>query len=162
MKTFKKLLYIPIITAVIMSFTNCSSAQLDKKAPATITEAYYQDWVGGRPGSKGTLVTIKLNKPDRKMSFDSIFFNGKSVKIKESYVKNELVLTGNFMVLTKPSDLVVHADPKEELGNTPPKLASSISFELDDNQAIISYLIGKRKRYFKVESLKKRKTLFYQ
>ena len=162
MKTIKKLLLLPTIALVIMSFTQCSSAQFDKKAPATITEAFYQDWVGGRPGSKGTLVTIKLNAPETTKTFDSLFFNGKVVKLESTLIKNELTLTGNFMTLTNPKDIIVHADPKEEFGNTPPQLAAKIPFELEENQAVISYFLRNKKRYFKLENIKKRKTLYYQ
>jgi len=146
----------------MMSFSQCSSAQLDKKAPVTITNSTYQNWVGGQPGSKGTLVSIKLNAPDKKMEFDSIYFNGKAVKLKSTLVKNELTLTGNFRVITRPNDVIMHADPKKEFGNTPPKLAAKIPFELEKNDAIISYIMNDKKRYFKVSGIKKTKTLFYQ
>ena len=145
-----------------MSFIQCSSAQLDKKVPVTITESFYQDWVGGRPGSKGTLVSIKLNNPDVKMIFDSIYFNNKAVKLQSNFIKNELTLKGNFMVITKPNDMIMHADPKKEFGNTPPNLAAKVPFKLEKNEAVISYLINDKKRYFKVENIKKLKTLFYQ
>ena len=162
MKTIKKLLLIPIIALVMMSFTQCSSAQLDKKVPVTITEAFYQDWVGGRPGSKGTLVSIKINNPDTKMTFDSIYFNNKAVKLQSNLIKNELTLKGNFMVITKPNDMIMHADSTKEFGNTAPKLAAKVPFELEKDEAVISYMINDKKRYFKVENIKKAKTLFYQ
>ena len=162
MKTIKKLLLIPIIALVMMSFTQCSSAQLDKKVPVTITEAFYQDWVGGRPGSKGTLVSIKLHNPDTKMTFDSIYFNNKAVKLQSNLIKNELTLKGNFMVITKPNDMIMHADSTKEFGNTAPKLAAKVPFELEKDEAVISYMINDKKRYFKVENIKKEKTLFYQ
>ena len=162
METIKKLLIIPILTIITMSFIQCSSAQLDKKVPVTITQTFYQNWIGGQPGSKGTLVSIKLNAPDKKMAFDSIYFNGKAVKLQSNLLKNELTLTGNFVVITKPNDLVMHANPKKEFGNTPPKLAAKIPFELEKNEAIISYIIKDKKRYFKVQNIKKTKTLFYQ
>ena len=162
MKTIKKLLLIPIIALVMMSFTQCSSAQLDKKVPVTITEAFYQDWVGGRPGSKGTLVSIKLHNPDTKMTFDSIYFNNKAVKLQSNLIKNELTLKGNFMVITKPNDMIMHADSTKEFGNTAPKLAAKVPFELEKDEAVISYMINDKKRYFKVENIKKAKTLFYQ
>ncbi len=162
MRTIKKLLLIPILVIITMSFMQCSSAQLDKKIPVTITEAFYQDWVGGQPGSKGTLVSIKLSNPDAKMTFDSIYFNNKAVKLQSNLIKNELTLKGNFMVITKPNDMIMHVDPKKEFGNTAPKLAAKVPFELEKNEAVISYMINDKKRYFKVENIKKLKILFYQ
>jgi len=162
MRTIKKLLLIPILVIITMSFMQCSSAQLDKKIPVKITEAFYQDWVGGRPGSKGTLVSIKLNNPDTKMTFDSIYFNSKAVKLQSNLIENELTLKGNFKVITKPNDMIMHADSTKEYGNTAPKLASKVPFELEKDEAVISYIINDKKRYFKVENIKKTKTLFYQ
>ncbi len=162
MKTIKKLLFLPTIYLLVISITQCSSAQIDKKAPATITEVFYQEWVGGQPGSRGTLVTIKLDTPNTKMTFDSIYFDGKVVKLKSNLVKNEQIITGNFMVLTNPNGMVLHTDPKKEFGNTAPNLEAKIPFEIEKNEAIISYSIHNKIRYFKVENIKKRKTLFYQ
>jgi len=133
----KKIITIVILAIIMMSFSQCSSAQLDKKTPVTITNSIYQNWVGGQPGSQGTLVSIKLNAPDKKMEFDSIYFNGKAVKLQSNLVKN-------------PNDVIMHADPKKEFGNAPPKLAAKIPFELEKNDAIISYIINDKKRYFKV------------
>ena len=158
----KKIIPITIAAIIMITFFQCSSAQLDKKAPVTIIQSTYQDWVGGRPGSKGTLVSIKLNAPDEKMVFDYIYFNGKGVKLQSSLVKNELTLTGNFIESTKPNEIIMHADPKKEFGNQPPKLAAKIPYELATNEAIISYFIKDKKRYFKIENIKKTKTLFYQ
>ena len=162
MKTIKKLLFVPLLAIITMSFIQCSSAQLDKKIPVTITQSFYQDWVGGRPGSKGTLVSVKLNVPDKKMAFDSIYFNGKAVKLQSNLIKNELTITGNFVIFTSPNDVIMHADPKKEFGNTPPKLVAKIPFELEKNEAVIGYTINDKKRYFKIENIKKKKTLFYQ
>jgi len=162
MKTVKQFLIIPALALIMMSFSQCSSAQFDKKAPATITESFYQDWVGGRPGSKGTLVTIKMQAPEKEMVFDSIYFNGKTVKLGKSINENEITLTGNFMIITKPNDLIMHADPKEEFGNKAPQVTKKIPFELQKDEAVVSYIIKNKKRYFKLSGIKKMKTLFYQ
>ncbi len=150
MTTIKKLLFLPTICLLIISMTQCSSAQVDTKAPATVKEAFYQEWVGGRPGSKGTLVTIKLDAPDTKMIFDSLYFDGKAVKLKSNLVKNEQILTGNFMVVTNPNDLVLHVESEKEFGNTAPNVEAKIPFELEINEAIISYSIHNKKRYFRI------------
>ena len=162
MMASKKIILIPIATIIIMSCIQCSSAQFDKKAPATITQAIYQDWVGGRPGSKGTLVTIKLIEANKKMTFDSIYFNGKAIKIASNLQNNELTITGNFRDTFKSRDIILHADPKEEFGNKVPKASNKIPFELQDNEAVISYFIRSKKRYFKISNIKKVKTLYYQ
>jgi len=162
MKQIKQLFIIPISAIVIMSFSQCSSAQFDKKAPVTITNAFYNNWVGGRPGVKGILITIKAKTPETDIIFDSIFYNNKRVKLESQLQKNELILTGNFAIRSKRDHIIMHADPKEEFGNRPPNTSAKISFELHDNEAVISYFIKSKKRFYKLSNIKKAKTVYYQ
>jgi hypothetical protein len=145
-----------------MSFSQCSSTQFDKKAPVTITDAFYKNWVGGIPGVKGILITIKAKAPKTDIIFDSIYFNNKMIKLESQLQKNELILTGNFTVRSKTNHIIMHADPKEEFGNKPPNISNKIPFELQDNEAVISYFIKSKKRYYKLNNIKKEKTNFYK
>ena len=162
MKKIKQVFLLPISAIIIMSFSQCSSAQFDKKAPVTITDAYYKNWVGGIPGVKGVLITIKAKAPETDIIFDSIYFNNKMVKLNSQLQKNELILTGNFIVHSKTDLIVMHADPKEEFGNKPPNISNKIPFELQDNEAVISYFIKSKKRYYKLYNIKKEKTSSYK
>ncbi len=146
----------------MMSFSQCNGDQFDKTPPATITESFYQKWVGGVPGSKGTLVTIKLNNPDKEIVFDSIYFDGAITSLKTSKTEKGITLTGNFSANTAQNDIVMEGDPKKEFGNTPTKRSAKIPFDLEQGEAIISYKIKKKKRYYKVIGIKKTKSLFYQ
>jgi len=145
-----------------MSFSQCSSAQFDKKAPVTITDTFYKNWVGGVPGVTGILITIRAKVPKTDILFDSIYFNNKMVKLKSEVQKNELILTGNFTVSSKTDRIIMHANPKEEFGNKPPNISNKIPFELQDNEAVISYIINSRKRYYKLSNIKKENTSFYK
>lgn len=157
----KKLLLIPIV-AVLMSFSQCDKDSFDKKPPVDFTKICYQDWVGGRPGSSGTLVTLIGKKPTGEIAFDSIYFNKKAVKVATQLTSNELIVTANFIKPNpKDRDLILSGDPKEEFGNKPPKVAPKISFELADNEAIVSYILKGKKRYFRLQNITKEKTLYY-
>jgi hypothetical protein len=162
MKKIKRLFLIPISAIIIMSFSQCSSAQFDKKAPVTITDAFYKNWVGGIPGVKGVLITIKAKVPETDIIFDSIYFNNKMVKLKSQLQNDELILTGNFTVSSKTDHIIMHADPKEEFGNKPPNISNKIPFELQDNEAVISYFIKSKKRYYKLSNIKKENTSYYK
>lgn len=162
MKTIKKIFFIPVVIFSIISFTQCSSAQFEKTAPATLLESSYQEWVGGRPGSKGVLVTLKFTNIKPETVFDSLYFNGKVVKLNSKMEANILTLTGNFVETSGSKDLILDADPKKEFGNKPPSLAQKIPFELNQNEAVINYTRKKKKKYFKLEKLKKLKPLYYQ
>jgi len=162
MKNIKQIFLIPISAIIIMSFSQCSSAQFDKKAPITITDSFYKNWMGGRQGVKGVLITIKAKAPETDIIFDSIYFNNKMVKLQPHIEKNELTLTGNFIIPSKTDHIIMHADPKKEFGNKPPNISNKIPFELQDNEAVISYFIKSKKRFYKISNIKKAKTIFYQ
>ena len=85
---------------IMIFFTQCGSAQFDKEAPFTIHRAYYQDWFGGQPGSKGTLVTIEISRAAESIVFDSIFFNGKIKRLDNTVSDNKQLLLGNFPTTT--------------------------------------------------------------
>ena len=144
-------------------FTKCSSQQFDKKAPFTIKKAYYQDWIGGRAGSSGTIITLELLAPvSKKITIDSIFFKNKKVSLETNKYKNKYSLIGNFVATKVPNqDIIMDADTDKEMANTAPNLSTKIPFKLADNECVISYTSKGKKHYYKVENIKKEKTIFY-
>ena len=155
--------FIVAITSMLIMvfFTQCGSAQFDKEAPFTIHEAYYQDWFGGQPGSRGTLVTVEISRVAESIVFDSIFFNGKIKKLGNTASDNKQLLIGNFPTTTlSDKNIIMHSDPKEEMSN---ELSEPIlnPFGLTDNECVVSYIINKKKHYFKIENIKKEKSIYY-
>ena len=155
--------FIVAITSMLIMvfFTQCGSAQFDKEAPFTIHEAYYQDWFGGQPGSRGTLVTVEISRVAESIVFDSIFFNGKIKKLGNTASDNKQLLIGNFPTTTlSDKNIIMHSDPKEEMSN---ELSEPIlnPFGLADNECVVSYIIKKKKHYFKIENIKKEKSIYY-
>lgn len=147
---------------IMVFFTQCGSAQFDKEAPFTIHKAYYQDWFGGQPGSKGTLVTVEISRADESIVFDSIFFNGKIMRLGNTVSDNKQLLIGNFSTTTlSDNNIIMHSDPKEEMANKVSKPAFNYPFELTDNECVVSYIIKNKKRYYKIENLKKEKSIYY-
>ena len=160
MKSFLSILSSTLIMAF---FTQCGSAQFEKKAPFTINKAYYQDWFGGRMGSKGTMVTIEISDVTHEgLVFDSIFFNEKINKLVHTISDNKQIITGNFPVtVLRDNNIIIHADPREEMANKLPKSTVNFPFELTDNECVISYIFKSKKRYYKIENLKKEKAIYY-
>ena len=157
----KKFVLIPI-AAILMSFSQCDKNNFDKKPPISFSKKYFQDWVGGRPGSKGTLLTLVTKNLEKKFVFDSIFFNDKVAKVSVQVSRNQRILTANFIASNNTNnDLIVSGNPKEEFGNKPPQLVQQIPFKLKDNEAVMSYLIDGKKRYFMIENIAKEKILYY-
>ena len=158
----KTIFLLPILM-VLMSFSQCDGKKFDEKPPSKIVTSHFQNWVGGQPGSKGVLVTIKMEKLTDNIVFDSIYFNNKVEKLMVAPLDNEFILTGNFAETNpKRKDVVLSGNPKEEFGNQPPKIEKNLPFKLNENEAIISYLIKGKKRYYLLKNIKKSKPIYYQ
>lgn len=144
----KKLLLLPIF-AILMSFSKCEKSQISKKSPSKIIEAYAQQLKSDSSSIKSTLVTIKLEKPTTTIVFDSIYFNEKVTKLNVKNTEQSIVLTGKFSEDSYPDKvLILSSDPREEFGNTPPPVKAKIPFELEKNEAIVSYFLNDVKKYF--------------
>ncbi|MDY7394644.1 hypothetical protein UMM65_05280 [Aureibaculum sp. 2210JD6-5] len=148
---------------ILSLFTNCASGQFDKKPPFTITKAQQQEWVGGKPGSKGTMVTIEFaEKIDDNIQFDSIYYNNKFVNISVDSSDEKTVISGKFNSSDVTDKMIIlDKDPKKEFGNKPPSLDKKSPFELSKNECVISYTINNKKRYFKLDTLQKGKMIIY-
>ena len=157
----KKIVVVPLFI-VLMSFSQCDGSKFDKKAPILFLDIYVQDWVGGRPGSSGTIITLITEGTSKKIVFDSIYFHKKAIKLESQLYEGKLTLTGNFIKKSpQDRDIIMSSDQKKEFGNKPPVFEKKIPFELTENEAIISYFIKGKKHYYKLTKLKKIKTLYY-
>ena len=159
-------IFVTIISSLLVMtlFIQCGSAQkFDKKAPFTITKAYYQDWIGGRAASKGTLLTIEISDAlSGKIVIDSIFFNSKKSRLSFSSFQNKHIITGNFISTNATdSNIIMHSDVRKEMANEAPDISISFPFELTDKECVISYFIKEKKHYYKVTNLIKEKPIYY-
>lgn len=161
----KMKIFATIITSLFLMtlFSQCSSAQFDKTSPFTITKAYHQDWVGGRGGSKGTLVTLELTATiSDKIVVDSIFFKSKKSKLNFSSFNKKHTITGNFVIaIVTDRTIIMHSDVRKEMANKVPEISTSFPFELTDKECVISYFIKEKKHYYKITNLTKEKPIFY-
>lgn len=159
----KTLIMITTSILVLTLFTQCSSTQFEKDAPFTISKAYYQDWVGGRQGASGTLITFEITSAiPKEITLDSLFFNHKISKLEATSFNNKHTITSNFYKNRYVDrDIIMHADPRKEMGNKVPDIILNFPFELADNECVISYNIKGKRHYYKIINLKKEKTIFY-
>jgi len=148
---------------VLTLFTNCASSQFDKNPSFTVEKAQHQEYVGGKPGSKGIMVTIEFtDKVEDNIEFDSIYFNGKSVNLSVGSFSERTVISGNFSNSNFTEKIVImDKDPKKEFGNKPPKANKNFPFELSKKECVISYFVNNKKRYFKLDKVQKGKTIIY-
>jgi len=147
----------------ITFFTHCSSAQFDKNPPFIIKKAFYQDWFGGQPNSKGALITIEISTiMPNGIIYDSIFFKGNTKKLGHTVFEKKQLLSGNFPTsIASDKNIIMHADPLEEMVNKPATILTNFPFVLTDNECVISYIFKKKKHYFKIDKLIKEKAIYY-
>ena len=153
-----KALKILSVIAFTLLFYQCGSAKLEEKPPFTITSAVYNNWSGGQPGEKGMNVNITYTS-NYAIKFDSIFFSKRIQKIEMSKTKDKKMLTANFSSAVKP-DLILAENTSKEIKNEVPTI-KKFPFELKQNEAIISYIVKGKTKYYKVKSVKKGKSIFY-
>ncbi|WP_203295008.1 hypothetical protein [Luteirhabdus pelagi] len=158
---FRNKITIVLISLVLLSFSNCGSSQntmeLTSNPPFEIGEAYYQNWVAGVPeGGSGTDVYITFASVEEGVVFQQLYFQGKAQPLNTS-PRHRIRYEAHFKKNSK-SDMVMDADSVKESQNTPPQ---KVPFELEDNQAVISFTQNGTQHYYKVASLERKETLAY-
>lgn len=141
------------IFAIVFTFFQCGSSKFVTNPPFKINSAEYNTWVGGLPGVSGINVKIKL-KEKSTIQFDSLYFKMRVTKVE---TKNSTLLIANYSTSKKnPSDIILDIDPKKELKNQIPR-QQTIPFELEENEAVLSYQFKGKTRYIKIKDIKKSK-----
>ncbi|PTM07966.1 MAG: hypothetical protein DA407_09325 [Bacteroidetes bacterium] len=159
MKTINKIAGLLTLTLVLVSFSQCSSAQkLQKNAPTAFGETYYEQWVSGVAGGpSGINVFIELK--NESLQLDSIYFRGKVSKF-EVKPSNKLLFIGRFINETKDkTDMIISSNTNEEYGNKAIELPLKIPFELENDECVVSYKINGKTKYYKIANLIKKQSL---
>ena len=145
---------IKIISALCITFIflQCASTNFEKQPPFKISSATYNNWIGGLPGVRGTKVEIHLSQKNQ-ITFDSLFFKNSKTKIEKKEVKGEIILIGHFNT-QRNQDIILDANPIKELKNKIPK-PDKFPFDLKKNEAVISYQLKGKTKYFKVKDIQK-------
>ena len=151
--------YLSII-AILISFAQCGSIKLEKNPPFKVEKVSYHHWIGGQPGISGTNIEIEL-KENSNIDFDSIFFQNKSTKLEINTTDNKTLLIGNFNTSKRSHrNFILNSNAVKELKN---ELPTSINFpfKLMENEAIITYKIKNKLKYFKIKDISKARRKFF-
>lgn len=163
---------IPLLTIVILfCLFGCSSQKkLVTEAPFMIKDPSCQDYTAGREeGGSGFTLSLPIADNAEDLTFEEVFFRGHIMK--PSLLQNEngsvLVCDHKNKNIQANPDMVMHADPKEEIGNQPPSLLRNdqieFPFELEKDEVVISYREKGKKRilYYKMKGVKEKPPLVY-
>ena len=162
MKSIKLLLLI----CIAVSFSQCSTVKLTETAPFKVTGATYHNWVGGQPGVSGTNLIIGVND-DTNITFKKIYFHNKSVDVSveerndKKYVIANINTSAEMILVTRTTTTVNGGVVMSDKRNKPKIKRETIPFNLESNEAVISYISGKKTYYYKVSKVKKTDTIYY-
>lgn len=145
------------VILLTISFFQCKSAKLDQTPPFSIKEATYNRYVGGVRGVSGMWIHLNY-ETNSVVKFDSIYFQGKRAKIEIQKNNNKKLVSAHFNTSTRDTknDLILDSNSLKEFNNELPK--QKTPFQLEENEAILSYLIKGKAHYYKVKNIKKIKT----
>lgn len=138
---------------VILGFTACGSSQkLVETLPFTLGELRIEPWTVGESNiQKGVNIYIPVQDLDpSKGALDSLYYQGKVVKLEHTTKDSYQVYIGRFMD-SKPSNLILHADPKKEFGNKPQSRAKP-PFPINEDQALLKYTMENQTYYYTLSS----------
>ena len=162
MKLFRRILFFTFMVFIMATFSQCGVTKLETKVPVTLGEVYYQDWVAGVDGGgSGITVVIPVISNPKNIVLDSVHFRGRQTSLE---YRNNAVYIGRFKAdSSQKKDIIMSSDPYAEYGNKAPKIAKKSSFELNEDQCIVSYKIGNKVKYFKIDKIiKKDNKLFME
>ncbi|MFT6843656.1 MAG: hypothetical protein ACJASR_002440 [Psychroserpens sp.] len=150
----KILLNILLGSAILFSFSQCGNSknisnQLETKTPFSIEKASYNDWVAGvKGGGSGTNVIVTIKDLDaNNVVIDSMYFRGRKVKVE---VKSSNYIGRFNSYLNQRQDKVLHSDSQKEFGNQVPIIEKEFPFDLENDEAIISYKEKRKLKFYKI------------
>ncbi|QBA65435.1 hypothetical protein [Muriicola soli] len=153
------------IVIILFGLFGCSSQKkLTSEAPFTVEGANCQEYAAGREeGGTGFTLKIPLKGELTSIDFQQVYFRGHAMQPELSTIDGESVLVCLYENI-KPDGgkgLVMHADPREEVGNQPPAMLGEkeeFPFELNADEAVIGFSeIGKKKlNYYKITGIKEK------
>ncbi len=143
---------------ILFSFSNCANGRkLQEEPPIDIKPAYYTTWTGGVKGAGAGINFFIPTEGDDKVVLDSVYFRGRKAALQKDLAEPGLYVA-QFRIPAPDAkrDIIMHADPKKEYGNTPPVIPEEMPFKLEKDEAAVRYIINGRPKYFKLKAVGKR------
>jgi hypothetical protein len=152
-----KLIAIFILTTTLFfccgATKNKTLYKFQKKPSFKIDNAVVSEWVGGQPGVRGLKVAISLNTKSVKL--DTLFFRNQKTTLKLVAKSNPATYVGILVTSKGINDYILDKDSTKEFGNSPKLITKNIPFNLNNNEAIVSYQSQDKTYYHKIKITKK-------
>ncbi|MGG6229675.1 hypothetical protein [Tenacibaculum sp. SDUM215027] len=151
------------ILILALSFTKCASVKMENNHPFKIESASYSHVTGGVKGSYSSTNLIINFTAEKPVDFQKVYFQNKITKAVIEQHNDKQYIAARYKTSSNDrKDIILHADPKKEFGNTPNTPTEEFPFELKENEAMVSYVIGEKIHYVKVKNIIKKDNVFMQ
>ncbi len=149
------------ILILALGFSQCASMKMDTQPPFKIASANYSHITGGQPGNSTLNLMIEFTAPET-IDFQNVFFQNRITPavIEEKGGKQYIAARYKTSTDQERKDLVLSSDAKAEFGNTANETKEKFPFKLEENEAVVTYKIGEKIHYYKIENVKKEKRVF--
>ena len=147
---------------LFLVLTSCASKKELSTSPSfQIEGATVQKWLAGmQKGASGYMLSIPVYGMDNDIVLDQVFYKGQVSSLTIETAADHVTATAKFydaIHLTK--DINMSEDSKDEFGNKPPSSIKSnkdFPFELQENEAVLSYIEENQLKYVKVTNIKEK------
>jgi hypothetical protein len=129
---------------------------LEKNPPFKIVTATYNKWNGGQPGVNGLQIRIQLNKTH--VVLDTVYFRNNRSNLKIDNSTSPSTYVGTFVLPNTQKNYILDADSKKEFGNAVPDISQKIPFQLNANEAVVSFKINNKPSYYKISNIQETTT----
>jgi len=137
------------------SKTEESTYSITQSPPFIIEDVYSQKWMAGvKGGGSGTNIYFNIKKIESETLINEIYFRSRIIKA-ENTTQNLFV---GYFKIDKIRDVIMDSNPTKEAKNIPPK---PFPFKLEENEAVLSYILKGRDYYYKVSNITEKKTQAY-
>ncbi|MBX2828977.1 MAG: hypothetical protein KTR22_12500 [Flavobacteriaceae bacterium] len=162
MKYLKQLTALLGLVACLMAFSNCAGGKdtmysLEQEPPFKIAGSYFQKWVAGvEQGGSGVNVYITIKDISEDIEIRNVYFRNKVGKAKVNPSNPDKFVA--YFKKEMNRDIIMDSDPAKEAKNTP---SDEFPFDLDDDEAVISYFQNDTEKYFKISEIEEKPMIAY-
>ncbi len=156
-------IFLPLLF-LSFGFSNCAGSRttpsekmFEQNPPFTIETAYFQKWVAGiKEGGSGIDIHIVFATIKSNVVVQDIYFRNQILKMQNSLNNSNKYVA--HLSNNSRNDIVMDIDPMKEAQNRPSK---KFPFEINENDAVISFLSEGKTGYFKISNLSEKEQIAY-
>ncbi len=157
MRILRSFTLLLVLGLLLFGLLQCNSQKmvLTETPPFTLGDVASENQISGvEGGDSGVNLYIPV-ETGKDIILDSVYFRGKITGLERIQRDSYLVYIGRFKnEADQQKDMVLHEDPKQEFGNTPPKLHKKFPFALKDNEAVVRFTAAEKTMYYKIENIR--------